>query len=124
MSESLAAVVVGLVGLAGAVLTAFITGLFDNRKSVADQYQALVDDIQDFASNKAVEQDKKIKVLTAKLEDVQRVVAEQGEQLRVISSKYDLAIGFIRRAHQDKTVADLLPPLPERLLDDVRRQVS
>ncbi|MGC5376839.1 hypothetical protein ACPXAO_25380, partial [Salmonella enterica] len=68
-----------------------------------------VDDIQDFASNKAAEQDKKIKVLTAKLEDVQRVVAEQGEQLRVISSKYDLAIGFIRRAHQDKTVADLLP---------------
>lgn len=108
MSESIAAVVVGALTLAGGVIAAWLNSRSAEKKSVSEQYQALVDDIQSFAEKKAMEQDRKIEWLSKRV-----------QELETIAGKYDVALAHIRRVHASDT-SGVLPPVPERLVDDVR----
>lgn len=107
MSEALATIVVAVVTVIGGAIAALLNSRAESEKSIPAQYKELVEEINQFQAEKALEQDKKIAALT-----------ERVEALQVIADKYDVAVSHIRSL-RDRLPVEGLPAVPPRIADDV-----
>lgn len=114
LSENITSVIAAVLACVGAVMAAWLTSRAETKKGVPSQYQALVEDIQEFADRKEQEYEKRVERQDSKICEL----SERVMGLEMIAAKYDSAVRYLRGLRSSE-LGDQLPPLPHGVGEDV-----
>lgn len=114
LSENITSVIAAALACLGAVMAAWLTSRAETKKGVPSQYQALVEDIQEFADRKEQEYENRVERQDSKI----RELSERVRGLEVIAAKYDSTVRYLRGLRSSE-LGGLMPPLPHGVGEDV-----